>query len=123
MNDNSIIRFDAIEFDVLKCAYPDGGGYYYEGDRADRARLLMKEGILHDEPSSEWVKHGWKLTDKGIEYRLLFMDAVQQKHGHRWMTNRETSPQMYDEGDEYGDSVDIFAMSVGYHNGMKCLRI
>jgi predicted Zn-ribbon and HTH transcriptional regulator len=47
------------------------------------------------------------------------MKKVQEKHGHVWMTNHDSDPDLAKDS-EYGKSVNIFATSKGYHNGPRC---
>lgn len=113
-----IKRFDEIEFRAIQCG--ENGGYYPYGlDEADRAILLMKEGIYENNPKSNWSNTGWKFTEFGKEYYDKFMEKVQKKHGHMWMTNLETNPEFWNS-DEYGNKIDIFAYESGFHNGPKC---
>jgi hypothetical protein len=113
-----ITRFDEIEFQIINCGKT--GGYYLSEEHGERALLMMEQGILHPNPKSNWHVSGWKLTDYGKEYYDVFLAQVHANHGHVWMTNRDSNPDIYDDDDEYGNSVNIFAYSVGYHNGMQC---
>lgn len=112
-----ITRFDVIEFDVLNCG--KNGGFYREEERSTRAKIFMDEGIFLFNPEDQWIISGWKLSDKGLAYYDAFMQKLDNRHGHVWMTNHESNPDIYD-ADEYGNQRNIFAMSYGYHNGPKC---
>lgn len=116
------MKFDKIEYEILKCGLPlpKGGDYYTSKEYEQRALELMDEGILQFNPVEQWHISGWELTEQGINYYNEFEQKVQQKHDHVWMTNRETHPDWYDDNENYGDEVDVFAYSIGYHNGPKC---
>jgi hypothetical protein len=114
-----IDRFDEVEYRVLDCS--TNGMFCQSGDEVDRALLLMSEGILVENPISNWWKSGWKLTNKGNEYIKEFRDAVREKHGHEWATYRDTDPDLYKD-DDYGNSIDNFAYSYGFHNGFVCKK-
>lgn len=119
-----IMKFDKIEYEILKCGlpFPKGGGYYTTEEHAQRALELMDEGILQYNPIEEWHISGWKLTEKGQKYCNEFMKKVQQKHSHVWLTNRDNDPGGYDDDSTYGDEVDIFALEYGHHNGPECKK-
>lgn len=110
-----IKRFDEVEFEVLECVY-NRMGYYPEGANAERAEVLMSEGILEDSPRRQWQKSGWKFTEFGKEYYKEFIAKVRLAHGHTWVTKREA----YGEDVEDGDSPYRFGYSSGYHNGYEC---
>ncbi len=112
--------FDQIEFDVLKCS--KDGGYFRGHEHVARAIHLMSIGILENSPQDKWSYSGWKLTELGELYYEGFMKKVQEKHGHVWMTHKESNPDLYNDDSEYSNSVDIFAYEVGFHNGMKCKK-
>ena len=118
----NIKRFDRIEFEVLEHAHPDGTGYFPNYPHKDRALLLMEEGVLVKNPLKNWIDFGWKLTKEGIEYHNSFMEKLRKRHNHKWKTNRDSSPEDYKEGDEYGDKIDTFAYSIEHHNGMECKK-
>lgn len=111
-----IKRFDLVEFEVLSCAEM---GYYPDGERAERAIVLMDEGVFIQNPRDNWQKSGWKFTDEGKEYFNAFIAKVREKHGHKWTTRHDENPDLY-ENNENGNTIDRFAYSVGYHNGMRC---
>ncbi len=113
-----IKRFDNLEFKVLDAS--NGGMYSLREDYAERALSLMAEGIIKDNPQQKWGDSGWKLTEQGRQYYRAFLEQMRAKHGHVWMLRKESNPESYEDGDEYGNGVDIFAYSVGYHNGMVC---
>lgn len=115
-----IKRFDDIEFDCLNAA--NNGCYYPKGLMKDRALLLMEEGIFEHNPYENWAYSGWKLTEIGKQYWKEFLDAVRERHGHVWKTHRDIYPEDYDEDSEYGNSIDIFAYEMGYHNGPQCKK-
>lgn len=117
----NIEKLNRVEYEVLSCAYPDGGGYYIDAPHKTRAEEMMYDGLMERRTAEEISKSGWRLTDTGIAYRTAFMEAVKKLHGHRWMTKRETHPDLWGD-DEYGNQIDVFAMSEGYHNGMKCAK-
>lgn len=105
-----IKRFDSIEYQVLKAAHKDGMGYYNDQKRKERYLLMQKEGIVKANPKTNWVQVGWHntLTEIGKEYFKAFMEKVNKNHGHIW------------KKDEDG-SLDIFAYSIGNHNGYECI--
>lgn len=115
-----IVRFDKTEFAVINASH--SGAYSLNEELGERASLLMEQGVLHTNPKSNWSNTGWKLTDYGKQYYDAFLEQVHANHGHIWMTHRETNPDLYEEGDEYGNSIDAFAYFVGYHNGMVCKK-
>ena len=117
-----IKRFDETELRVLLCG--EGGGYYpVDTDEGKRALVLMEEGILQHNPASSWLKEGYKgLTEYGKEYYKAFMVRLAKKHGHVWMTERDSHPDFYDSDDENGNKIDVFAYEVGNHNGMRCKK-
>ncbi len=108
-------RFDEIEFVVLDIVHR-GMGYYPSGENADRAELLMSEGILVSSPRSEWQKSGWKFTDDGKALYDKFIARLRKRHGHIWVTRNEA----YDDNDLGGNEPYRFAYAVGYHNGYEC---
>jgi hypothetical protein len=114
-----ITRFDELEYCVLNCSV--NGMFSQEEDAKERALLLMNEGIFNENPISNWWRSGWKLSDTGKEYYKEFMDAVREKHGHIWMTYRDSEPELY-KNDDYGNTVDLFAYSEGNHNGYVCKK-
>lgn len=113
-----IKRYDNIEFRVLLCA---DGGYYPDGTpEAERAKLLMKEGIFNSNPVELWSHSGYKgLTEIGKKYYDQFLKRVRKSHGHVWKLNNHDDP---DDKSEYGKQVDLFAYSSGYHNGYECVK-
>jgi hypothetical protein len=114
-------RFDTVEYKVMQCG--KGGTYYPDDtDEAERALLLMDEGVFEKNPRNRWSESGWKFTKRGEQYYQAFMKAVREKHGHIWKTHRDNDPDSYQEGDVYGDIIDIFALSHGYHNGPECKK-
>lgn len=120
MNDKTILkRFDAVEFNVLRCA---SSGQYYRGDEeVERAKLLMQEEILKVNPEDNWWNTGWKLTYFGEIYWQYFLECVREKHGHVWMTHNDTEGD-WCKADEYANSIDLFAYEIGYHNGPRCKK-
>lgn len=114
-------RYDQIEFDILNILL-NGIGYYGGDEHAERALLLMREGVIKDNPRENWPKSGWKLTEYGKEYAEAFLSEVRARHGHVWMTHEETNPDIYNDGSEYDKSIDWFAMSYGYHYGPRCKK-
>jgi hypothetical protein len=112
-----ITRFDDIEFQILNCA--NMGMYSHKDEYKERALLLMKEKILKVNPLENWWKTGWKFTKTGEKYYSEFLSKMRKRHGHVWETNRDSDSDLYSEG-EYGDKINIFAYSVGFHNGPRC---
>lgn len=109
--------FDIIEFKVLKCADPNGMGYYPEDtEEGKRAITLIKEGILKDN-IKDWWKEGYKFTDQGFKYFEDFMKKVAEKHGHVWKTYNDSYS---DDFDIHDNIINTFAYSSGYHNGPEC---
>lgn len=104
------------DFRILKCAQPDGMGYMND----DRALELMKLGLINRVPKSQWHKAGYKATEKGIEVFNRWVVEMRQKHGHVWLTNRESDPDLYEEDSEYANKINGSAFNEGYHNGPKC---
>lgn len=117
-----IKRFDEVEFKCLKCAHPDGMGYYSSGLYAVRALVLMKEGIIKNNPQDNWIKTGWSLTKNGLKYYEEFYKKLMEKHGHVWKTYKDTQPKDYGKDSKYANEIDIFAMSEGTCNGPKCKK-
>lgn len=102
-----IKRYDELEYDCLTTAHPDGITHYETKEHEKRYLLLMKEGLIIKNPVKNWSKTGIKLSEKGIKYHDLFLKELRDKHGHIWETD--------DEGE-----VDMFALSVNFHNGPRC---
>ena len=112
-----ILRFDKQEFEVLTCS--KNGMYSWDSSLSQRAKLLMKEKILKNNPLKSWSESGWKLTSIGKEYYIAFMKKVQKSHGHVWELNNHNNS---DDDSDYGKSVNIFAYEIGYHNGPRCVN-
>ncbi len=116
-----IKRFDELEFSILNII--ELGMYSLDEDAGERAILLMKEGILVDNPKNNWVISGWKFTEEGEIYCKEFMELLRKEHGHIWMTYKDTDPEFYkNKDDPYLDRIDPFAYSEGYHNGYICKK-
>ena len=117
------VEFNKKTYKVLKCGTPDGVGYYMDEEFKKIALDMMEKGILENNPVEEWSNSGWKATKKGIKLFKSFEEKLQKLHGHIWKTNRDCDPDDYkDEESEYADKVNIFAYSVGYHNGPECKK-
>ena len=122
----NIKRFDKIEFRVLLCADPRpasfGGGFIPDDPYKERALLLMKEGIIKDNPVSNWWNTGWELSEKGIKYWDKFLEKLRENHGHTWMTNYESDRGYYDADSKYGKQINWFALEANMHNGPRCKK-
>ena len=112
-------RFDEIEYD-LAAILDSGMGHYNDDEHAERAMLWMEEGLIKTNPRKNWIRSGWKTTELGKKHIAAILKETRARHGHVWMTHHELDPDY--ENDEYGKSIDWFALSSGYHNGPRCKK-